>query len=168
MNEGQTSQEFGIGQKETSNPDLYLDLSTRDWFAFNENYGTSEEKQLVRFIDSMIIELQKKYEDVLLLRNEKHFKIYSFEDGRAFEPDFILLLTKKDKDFELHYQVFIEPKGGHLVSNDIWKQNFLLELQSRHKLDKLWDSKGFTVWGLPFYNHDTHIKELSPVFQELL
>lgn len=168
MNEGQTSQEFGIGQKETSNPDLYLDLSTRGWFAFNENYGTSEEKHLVRFIDSMMIELQKKYEDVFLLRNEKHFKIYSFEDGRAFEPDFILLLTRKDKDFELHYQVFIEPKGGHLIANDMWKQNFLLELQSRHKLDKLWDNKGFTVWGLPFYNHETHIKEFSPAFQELL
>lgn len=168
VNEGQTNQEFGLGQKETSNPDLYLDLSTRDWFAFNENYGTSEEKHLVRFIDSMIIDLQKKYEDVFLLRNEKHFKIYSFEDGRAFEPDFILLLTRKDKDFELHYQVFIEPKGGHLVSNDIWKQNFLLQLQSRHKLDKLWDNKGFTVWGLPFYNHDTHIKEFSPAFEKLL
>lgn len=168
VNEGQTNQEFGVGQKETSNPDLHLDLSTRDWFAFNENYGTSEEKHLVRFIDSMIIDLQKKYEDVFLLRNEKHFKIYSFEDGRAFEPDFILLLTRKNKDFELHYQVFIEPKGGHLVSNDIWKQNFLMELQSRHKIDKLWENKGFTVWGLPFYNHDTHTKEFVPTFEKLL
>lgn len=168
VNEGQTNQEFGVGQKETSNPDLYLDLSTRNWFAFNENYGTSEEKYLVRFVDSMMTELQQKYDDVFLLRNEKHFKLYSFEDGRAFEPDFVLLLTKKDADYELHYQVFIEPKGGHLIANDIWKQNFLLELQSRHKIDKLWENKGFTVWGLPFYNHDTYVKEFSPAFQELL
>ncbi|MDE1313381.1 DEAD/DEAH box helicase family protein [Vibrio aestuarianus] len=88
-NDGLTEQEFGIAQSETSNTELSLDLSKRDWFVFNENYGTSEEKYFVRYLDTMVDDLQKKYDDVYLLRNEKHFKLYTFDDGRAFEPDFL-------------------------------------------------------------------------------
>ncbi|TON78754.1 hypothetical protein CGH50_28935, partial [Vibrio parahaemolyticus] len=77
-----------------------------------ENYGTSEEKYFVRYLDTMIDDLKSVYDDVYLLRNEKHFKLYTFDDGRAFEPDFLLLLTKKEQELELTYQVFIEPKGS--------------------------------------------------------
>jgi type III restriction enzyme len=167
-NDGLTEQEFGIAQSETKNPELSLDLSKRDWFVFNENYGTSEEKHFVRYLDTMVGELQKKYDDVYLLRNEKHFKLYTFDDGRAFEPDFLLLLTKKEQGLELTYQVFIEPKGAHLFENDAWKQNFLLDLKATHRIDQVWQGKEFIVWGLPFYNHDSRKVEFEPKFKELL
>lgn len=154
-NDGLTEQEFGIAQSETTNRELSLDLSKRDWFVFNENYGTSEEKYFVRYLDTMINDLQEIYDDVYLLRNEKHFKLYTFDDGRAFEPDFLLLLTKKEQSLELTYQVFIEPKGAHLFENDAWKQNFLLELKATHQIDQVWKGKEFIVWGLPFYNNDS-------------
>lgn len=168
VNDGLTEQEYGIGQIETTNLNLQLDLSQRDWFAFNENYGTSEEKYLVRYIDEMIDDLQSKYDDVYLLRNEKHFKLYSFEDGRAFEPDFVLLLTKSDQGLELTYQVFIEPKGEHLLEKDVWKQKFLLDLKSKHQIEQIWQGKEFIIWGLPFYNHQSRSTNFIPDFETLL
>jgi type III restriction enzyme len=167
-NDGVTEQEFGIAQGETTNTELTLDLSKRDWFVFNENYGTSEEKYFVRYLDTMIDDLQKKYDDVYLLRNEKHFKLYTFDDGRAFEPDFLLLLTKKDQGIELTYQVFIEPKGAHLFDNDAWKQNFLLDLKATHQIDQVWQGKEFIAWGLPFYNNESRKVDFIPAFEELL
>jgi type III restriction enzyme len=116
----------------------------------------------------MIDDLHKKYDDVYLLRNEKHFKLYTFDDGRAFEPDFLLLLTKKEQDLELTYQVFIEPKGGHLVENDIWKQDFLLDLKANHHIDQVWKGKEFIAWGMPFYNHQSRKAEFIPTFEKLL
>ncbi len=35
--------EAGVGQYETTNPELRLNLENVDWYAFNDNYGTSEE-----------------------------------------------------------------------------------------------------------------------------
>ncbi|AXQ99178.1 hypothetical protein D0N37_16565 [Pseudoalteromonas piscicida] len=167
-NDGITEQEFGIGQNDTKNQDLQLDLSNKDWFVFNENYGTSEEKYFVRFLETMISDLKKKYDDVYLLRNEKHFKLYSFDDGRAFEPDFLLLLTKKEQGIELTYQVFVEPKGSHLIDKDKWKQDFLIELKAKHKIDQVWTDKKYIVWGLPFYTNESRKVVFEPEFTSLL
>nr|WP_082293650.1 DEAD/DEAH box helicase family protein [Moritella viscosa]SHO15755.1 Type III site-specific deoxyribonuclease [Moritella viscosa] len=167
-NDGLTEQEFGIAQSETINDELSLDLSKRDWFVFNENYGTSEEKYFVRYLDTMIDDLKAMYDDVYLLRNEKHFKLYTFDDGRAFEPDFLLLLSKKEEAVELTYQVFIEPKGSHLFENDAWKQNFLLDLKATHQIEQVWQGKEFIVWGLPFYTHQNCKTDFIPAFEELL
>lgn len=167
-NDGSGGQERGIAQSETTNTELHLDLSDCDWFVFNENYGTSEEKYFVRYLDSMIGDLQKQYDDVYLLRNEKHFKLYTFDDGRTFEPDFLLLLSKKEQSVEITYQVFIEPKGDHLLDKDAWKQKFLLDLKATHHIDQVWQGKEFIAWGLPFYTHETSKVEFEPEFQKLL
>jgi len=151
-NDGKGDQEFGIGQAETRNPSLILDLDDKEWFAFNDNFGTSEEKYLVRYIDQIVDDLQKEYEEVYLLRNEKHFKLYNFDDGKAFEPDFVLFLTKKEAEGSIIYQVFIEPKGEHLLEKDEWKQSFLKRLKSEHKIEQVWQGKEFIIWGMPFYN----------------
>uniref|UniRef100_UPI003080DCD7 hypothetical protein n=1 Tax=Vibrio cholerae TaxID=666 RepID=UPI003080DCD7 len=167
-NDGLTEQEFGIAQSETTNDELSLDLSKCDWFIFNENYGTSEEKYFVRYLDTMIDDLKAVYDDVYILRNEKHFKLYTFDDGRAFEPDFLLLLTKKEEELELNYQIFIEPKGAHLFENDAWKQKFLIDLKVTHQIEQVWKGKEFVVWGLPFYNHLSSKSDFSPDFEQLL
>ncbi|MEL0628066.1 DEAD/DEAH box helicase family protein [Psychromonas aquatilis] len=168
VNDGLTDQEFGLGQNETTKKELQLDLSNRDWFVFNDNYGTTEEKYLVRYIDEMISDLQKKYDEVYLLRNEKHFKLYSFDDGKAFEPDFVLLLNQKRENLEITYQVFIEPKGSQLLDKDKWKQDFLMELKSKHKIDQVWHGKEFIIWGLPFYNYSTANTDFKPEFESLI
>ncbi|MFN3492255.1 MAG: type III deoxyribonuclease, partial [Anaerolineales bacterium] len=103
-------------------------VSTKDWFAFNTIYGTSEEKAFVRMLDRHIEKLKEQYENIYLLRNEGYFAIYNFSDGKTFQPDFVLFLHEKNGK-SLTYQLFIEPKGGHLTDKDRWKENFLKEIK---------------------------------------
>jgi type III restriction enzyme len=161
-------QEYGIGQNETRNTDLKMDLSEKDWYVFNENYGTSEEKFLVRYIDKMYDKLKEKYDTVYLVRNEKHFQIYNFQDGRPFEPDFLLFLSKKEQDISIQYQVFIEPKGEHLIQTDKWKEDFLKELKDQHKIEVLWKNKDFNILGMPFYNERIKKQEFDDSFKTLV
>jgi type III restriction enzyme len=167
VNDGNNDQEFGIAQGETTNQDLYMDLSSKDWFVFNENYGTSEEKHLVRYIDKLIDKLKLKYSEVYLLRNERHFKLFNFDDGRVFEPDFVLFLIKDDISPAIHYQVFIEPKGSHLIKQDEWKHNFLMQLKTEHKIEQLWKDRNYIVWGMPFYNETDTKPEFEKEFSSL-
>lgn len=72
-----------------------FDVSQVEWYVYDENYGTSEEMDFVLFLNTQIENLNEKFEDIRLIRNEKAFWLYSFiENGQRFEPDFILLLTK--------------------------------------------------------------------------
>ena len=130
-------------------------VSDKDWYAFDANYGTSEEKACVEFIHRLIEEEFKKiYEEIYLIRNELHFKIFNFEDGRPFAPDFVLFMKKKDGK-EITYQIFIEPKGKFLEKTDEWKQEFLLKIKdkfSSKSLLKFIETNKYKVIGVPFYN----------------
>ena len=157
--------EYGIGQSETTNQALHLDLSEKDWYVFNENYGTSEEKYLVKYINKVYHQLKEKYTEIYLVRNERHFKIFNFDDGKPVEPDFVLFLIDKNSDKSFHYQVFIEPKGGHLLKTDEWKEKFLQRLQEEHKVEQLWESKEYIIWGMPFYNEVERKAKFSEIFE---
>lgn len=151
-NSAGSEQEFGVPMTATPNADLRLDLSKEDWYIYNDNYGTSEEKYLVHFIKHSIDTLRKKYKDVYLLRNESLFKIYRFSDGRAIEPDFVLFLKEKNSKKNLSYQLFIEPKGQHLMKNDAWKEEFLKEIEGQFTISTLFENGKYKLIGLPFYN----------------
>ncbi|GJM17087.1 MAG: type III restriction endonuclease subunit R [Thermodesulfobacteriota bacterium] len=168
VNDGDSDQEYGIAQSETTNQSLNLSLASKDWFAFNENYGTSEEKYLVKYIDKVIEKLKEKYSEVYLLRNERHLKLFNFNDGQVFEPDFVLFLIKNDAIPALHYQVFIEPKGSQLIKQDEWKRNFLMRLKSEHKIDQLWEDRNYIIWGMPFYNEAETKAEFEKEFSSIL
>jgi len=159
--------EYGIGQGETTNQTLHLDLSNKDWYVFNENYGTSEEKYFVKYINKVYDQLKDKYEEVYLVRNERHFKIFTFNDGRPIEPDFVLFLVQKDPKKAFHYQIFIEPKGGHLLKTDEWKENFLKVLKEEHKIEQLWEGKEYIIWGMPFYNEVERKAGFEEAFEKL-
>jgi type III restriction enzyme len=145
--------EFGKSINNAQETSIYLDLSNKSWYVFNDCFGTSEEKYLVKYVDKIYAQLREKYDEVYLVRNERFFKLYNFDDGRALEPDFVLFLYQKAKQKSLHYQVFIEPKGSHLKETDAWKQNFLVSLKKEAKVEQLWEDRKYTVWGLPFYNN---------------
>lgn len=148
-----------------------IDLGNKDWYAQNELYGTTEEKSFIMFIDAAIEELQKKYSDIALLRNEKFFQVFDFEKGQAFEPDFIMILKKRNHKISI-YQVFIEPKGdqfkdsigGFDNSKEGWKQTFLQELENKAKVNLEMENKQFKLVGLPFYNEQLK-KEFEEVFE---
>ncbi|MBU0646710.1 hypothetical protein KJ611_04570, partial [Patescibacteria group bacterium] len=146
-----------------------FDFGNKEWFAQNEIWGTSEEEAFLRFIDEAIAKLQKKYQDIALLRNEQFFKIYSFDNGEPFYPDFVLFLTEKKTEQEVMYQIFIEPKGDQFLdaqntfeqSKENWKQKLLLEIENNHTVDLKLENKDFRLIGLPFYN-----KQLQEKFSE--
>lgn len=94
---GKESKEDGVSMKNSTNAFLRLDLMTCEWYGYEDNFGTEEEKYLIKYIESIIGKLKEKYSEVYLLRNYKELKIYSFDDGRATEPDFVLFLRKKEK-----------------------------------------------------------------------
>ena len=137
-------------------------VEDKGWYVFNANYGTSEEKAFVRMLERQMDTLKKKYDGIYLIRNERHVKIYSFSDGQAFEPDFVLFLRGKSGDM-LTYQIFVEPKGKHLKEHDKWKQEFLkeitekfkgktLEFKTQRKIQK------YRLVGVPFYNNEDENK----------
>ena len=160
-------QEFGRSMNDPNETTIHLDLTTRDWFAFDNCYGTSEEKLLIKYIDKYYSELKKRYSDVYLIRNERHFKIYAFDDGRPLEPDFILYLIGREKAKTMHYQIFIEPKGGHLLLQDEWKEKFLLRLKTESMIEQLWKDKRYAVWGMPFFNEAQKMPEFQLAFDEI-
>jgi len=161
-------QEYGVGQNETTNTDLKLDLSNKEWYIFNDNYGTSEEKHLIKFINKTYDKLKTKYSKIYLIRNEKYFQLYNFDDGRAMEPDFVLFLEKKETGQSLYYQIFIEPKGDHLLKEDEWKENFLKSLKEKAEVKVLWKTKKFIVWGMPFYNEQLRKVEFENEFIRII
>jgi len=161
-----SDKEYGKAMSETMDDELKMDLGTKDWYIYNENYGTSEEKYLIKFISNAIDELKNKYKEVYLLRNENLFKIYRFSDAKAIEPDFVLFL--KDKNKILSYQLFIEPKGSHLVKTDQWKEEFLKEIEKEYKIDNLFDSDKYRLIGLPFFNNSDKKQEFETEFKDKL
>jgi len=131
------------------------ELKYEDWYVVDQFYGTSEEKGLIEFIKDTIINLQNKYKEVYLLRNEEQYKIFDFNTGQGFQPDFILFL--KDKT-NLHYQVFVEPKGDNLLEKDEWKNKFLKEITQKYSKEKLLkiEGKEYNLIGLPLFNQNNN------------
>ena len=151
------------------NPRIDEDPETRNiiressWFAFNDFYGTSEERTFVELMNRWIREAEATYKDIYLLRNERHFAIYNFSDGRAFEPDFVLFLCKQNGEL-LNYQLFIEPKGRHLIKHEQWKEDFLKEIRVDRSSKVLTENHKYRVIGVDrFYN-----EQRERAFEEVL
>ncbi len=132
-------------------------LKDKDWYVFESNFGTPEEKSLVEFMENKIKLLSKTHKNIFLIRNEREVKLHDFKKGRVFEPDFILFLTENKTNREIGYQIFIEPKGEGFKEKDSWKKEFLLEIGKKFKiegLDSYYENKDFRIIGLPFYNQN--------------
>jgi len=120
------------------------------WYVYNANYGTSEEKKFVELFARRFEGLKEKFENIYLIRNERELKIYD-KNGRAFEPDFLLFCKERDGE-QLTFQVFIEPKGEHLVGYDKWKEDFLKEIRDEQKIIEIHTDK-YLITAVPFYNY---------------
>lgn len=153
----------GDSQNECINDKYRLDLSKENWYVFNDNYGTSEEKLFVRYFKTSIEpKLQAKNLEYYLIRNERipELAIYSFEAGERFEPDFLLFVRKKQVDVFVTYQSYVEPKGTHLLEQDSWKEDFSLQLEELAMVrGNLPDE--FKIMGLPFFNKECKMEEFE-------
>ncbi len=143
-------------------------LEDKDWYVFNANYGTREEKAFVELIDRQIDELRQNFKKIYLVRNERQLKIYNFKDGQAFEPDYLLFLVDKAGK-EITYQLFLEPKGPQLAGSEKWKADFLEEIKEKFK-DKVLEfskSQKYKIIGLPFYHQETENEFKEKLFASI-
>ncbi len=141
-----------IGKERESGQEDFI--KNKEWYVFNANYGTSEEKAFVKLIDRLINENFKgKYDWIYVIRNELHFKLYNFDDGEGLAPDFVLFMNDK-KGENLIYQLFIEAKAEFLEAKDKWKEDFLKSIKKKfnsNKLFKFLETRDYKLVGLPFY-----------------
>lgn len=153
---------IGVSQNDASVGANRLDLSTEDWFVFNDDFGTSEEKAFVRYFKDYVDTLRSKYDKVYLLRNERQIHLYSFDGGERFEPDYILYLRKNRTDLFEQLIVFVEPKGTQLIDSDKWKEDFLLELKEKAIPTVTFvDDNKYKIWGFHFFNTECRSVEFA-------
>ena len=141
-----------------------IDLLYEPWYVYNDNYGTSEEKAFVKYFKGIVKELKNKYDEIYLVRNERipSLAIYEFDTGERFEPDFLLFLQKKGTDGYLQEQIYIEPKGSHLLEKDKWKEDFLLKIEEQGIPTKTYvDDNKYRIIGLPFFNKEFRMEEFE-------
>ena len=148
-------------EREKGQEDL---LKDKNWYVYNANYGTSEERAFVDLFSRRFDSLNQKYENIYLIRNELFVKIYD-SLGRAFEPDFLLFCKQRD-DAQLTYQVFIEPKGAHLIGYDKWKEDFLKQISAEHKTIQI-STDSYLITAVPFYNYGNE-NEFSATLNSVL
>jgi len=154
---------------------LEAELLQHKWYVLNGFNGTSEERELMEFMKKIIGNLEEKYDEVYLLRNEEVYKIYDFKQGRGFEPDFLLFL--KGKKGNLYYQIFIESKGSQFTdkeggfkdSKEGWKEEFLQQIKNKYSNGDLLkaESKNYKLIGLPLFNKREE-NTFAKVFHEQL
>ena len=146
---------FNVDTPRADDSDLAYLVKISDWFAFDNLYGTSEEKAFVQMLDRWIQESKETYEDIYLLRNEGHFSLYNFSDGKPFQPDFVLFLREKSGE-SLSYQLFVEPKGEHLAETDRWKEKFLEKIRAEYRSKILTENNKYRVIGVPSFYHERY------------
>lgn len=159
-----SNKENGISQKDLTETRIFEDIDKLDWYAYTDNFGTSEEKLVVRTIKQHMAELETKLTDIYLLRNEKAIRIYSFDKGTAFEPDFVMFANDAETG-NISWQFFIEPKGSQFLDSngqfdegkEGWKQVLLKKIKEKDAEGLLVDDDHYRIVGLPFYNH-SHTK----------
>lgn len=167
--------EFGISQKNAGSTQYFENIDELTWYAYDDNFGTSEEKLIVRSIKNLMTTLEKQWSDIYLLRNEKGVRIFNFSDGQAFEPDFLLFANDK-KTGNISWQIFIEPKGSQFLdsnntfknSKEGWKEAFLNEITERSESKVLIDDDKYRIIGLPFFNEKNTKSEFESALKNVL
>lgn len=125
-------------------------VANKPWYVYNANYGTSEEKKFVEFFARSFAALNKKFENIYLIRNQREIKIYD-KLGQVFKPDFILFCKQRNSE-QMTFQVFIKLKGEHLKGKDQWKETFLKKIRNEQKTIKIY-ADNYRITAVPFYNY---------------
>ncbi|WP_297689303.1 DEAD/DEAH box helicase family protein [uncultured Anaerococcus sp.] len=162
---------IGASQNNNINKHYQLDLSSIEWYAYTDNFGTSEEKLFIKHFERIIKpKLDEKGLKFFLIRNERipELAIYSFKDGERFEPDFLLFVEKTNVDNKSNYQAYIEPKGNNLLLDQEWKESFLLEISEKHQVKNpiLTANNDYFILGLPFYNEEVRKGDFDKAVNE--
>lgn len=157
----------GCSQNNCLNQEYKLNLAKENWYVFNDNYGTQEEKLFIKFFKTDIAPiLDEKHIEYYVIRNERipELAIYNFEDGKRFEADYLLFIKQKNMPT---YQVYAEPKAEMLFAEDAWKENFMLNIKCKHNISSSIASN-YKILGLPFFNHIYKLDEFKKAFDKFI
>ncbi len=162
----------GASQNTNVNPRYQLDLMQENWYIFNDNYGTSEEKRYLRYFKAEVApQLKAKGLEFYVVRNERvpELAIYSFIDGERFEPDFLLFLRKHKNQGLVSNQIYVEPKGTHLLLQDNWKENFLVQINNQAEVDESYTfGNEYKIVGMPFFNEEVRMSDFTKAMDEFV
>ena len=162
--EGETGRSWNKGQSNVERVNQ-IDLLSQDWHVYDDSYGTDQEKHFITFINDRLEQLRSHYDNFYLLRNEKAVKLFAINDGRGFEPDYVLFLLKRESDNATVLQLFIEPKGRYLIPQDGWKETLLRDIE----FETVFEDDRYIVYGLPFFNSNEEIyREFKETFNSFL
>ncbi|WP_347981416.1 DEAD/DEAH box helicase family protein [Lactococcus petauri] len=137
-------------------------MKGKDWFVYADAIMNRLEYSMVELMGSFIHELEKKYHQVFLIRNDEkatRYKLKEFGGPRGFMPDFILYLDNEN----FIYQIFIEPKGEDREKEDAWKQEMLYAMNGLD-IECIGENECIRLLGVKFYNNKNKrdfINELS-------
>lgn len=138
------------------------------WYIYDRAVMNNLEYSLLKLLDSFYDTIKEKYPTIFLIRNDERstrLTIREFDGVRGFMPDFILYLQNEDHIL----QVYIEPKGKHLIATDLWKQNLLEEIQVGEGITIMGEDENVRLSGVKFYNEiqrDDFIEDLSIVVND--
>lgn len=131
------------------------DMRSQDWYIYDQAIVNGLESDMIDFINNYIEQLQSKYSEVYLIRNERKIKFVEIDGIRGFMPDFLLYM----KDAEFTYQIFLEPKGDNLREKDKWKEDFLLSLSTRPDIEILSENEKVRLIGIKFFTDNKESKQ---------
>ncbi|MCK8627025.1 hypothetical protein [Fructobacillus cardui] len=111
------------------------------------------EKSLIELVRGYIAELQKRYQDVYLIRSDErnsNLKLHAFSGKvsqyAGFLPDFVLYLANES----YIYQLYLEPKGNQLLAQDQWKEDLLTSI-SPENIEIIGENNNTKLYGVRFY-----------------
>lgn len=89
----------------------------------------------------------------LIIRNENRLTFFN-NKGVGFQPDFVILKKINNEEIKIY---LIEPKGNHLLDNDKWKEDFLINNYNNNGINNLEFENNnikFKIKGLPFFKEN--------------
>lgn len=135
------------------------------------------ERELVNYLRYNIIpkfSINKDTEEnikVYLIRNDEiknGMKLYEVNGTRTFYPDFLLHITNERPEGLEIIQLYIEPKGEHLFSQDQWKEDLLQSLGSSIDTSFKGETESFILMGVKFYTGKADLEILHKEIHEKL
>ncbi|MCT0044825.1 MAG: DEAD/DEAH box helicase family protein [Lactococcus lactis] len=140
------------------------------FFSYDFAIVNGLEKSLIDYIRSFVDDISNKYEEVYLIRLDEQyakFKLHGFtkemQNYKGFIPDFVLYVN----DGREMYQIFIEPKGEHLINRDFWKEQLLLGLNPESiKFEEV--VSGISIVGTHFYTSANDGRDVKSDIQAIL
>ena len=159
---------LGVSQNDSRvSQDLRLDLSDKEWFVYNDNYGTTEEKAFVKYFETHFQSFARSM--IRSIWFEMNENCHLLSGGERFEPDYLPFLRKKNATGFEQSQLFVNPRGHNLLETDKWKEEFLLQIQALGiPVKELKDDNLYRIISCPFFNRDKRMAEIEETFRKLL